>query len=77
MAVINWDRASIVDRVGMVSVTQTQPQTSPMEPQYLKGEPLVTAGIIAGQGQLQMVHHGGASNGVSWAGDGRCACRRT
>jgi hypothetical protein len=64
LAVINWDRASIVDRVGMVSVTQTQPQTSPMEPQYLKGEPLVTAGIIAGQGQLQMVHHGGASDVV-------------
>jgi hypothetical protein len=64
LAVINWDRASIVDRVGMVSVTQTQPQTSPMEAQYLNGEPLVTAGIIAGQGQLQMVHHGGASDVV-------------
>jgi hypothetical protein len=64
LAVVNWDRASIVDRVGMVSVTQTQPQTSPMEQQYLKGEPLVTAGVIAGQGQLQMIHHGGASDVV-------------
>jgi hypothetical protein len=64
LAVINWDRASIVDRVGMVAVTDEQPQTSPMEPQYLAGEPLTTAGIIAGQGRLEMLHHGGASDSV-------------
>lgn len=64
LAVVNWDRASIVDRVGMVWVTQEQPQTSPMEPQYLNGEPLTPAGIIAGQGQIEIVHHGGASDVV-------------
>lgn len=64
LAVVNWDRASIVDRVGMVSVTDEQPQTSPMEAQYLAGQPLTTAGIIAGQGTLTMLHHGGASDVV-------------
>jgi uncharacterized membrane protein len=64
LAVINWDRASIVDRVGMVSVTEVQPQTSPMESQYLNGEPLTTAAIIAGSGTLTMLHHGGASDVV-------------
>lgn len=64
LAVINWDRASIVDRVGMVSATDEQPQTSPMEAQYLSGEPLTTAGIIAGQGTVEILHHGGASDRV-------------
>ncbi|MCB0169584.1 MAG: hypothetical protein KDJ97_03445 [Anaerolineae bacterium] len=64
LAVINWDRASIVDRVGMVSATDEQPQTSPMEAQYLNGEPLTTAAIIAGQGTVEMLHHGGASDRV-------------
>jgi len=64
LAVINWDRASIVDRVGMVSVTEVQPQTSPMEQQYLNGEALTVAGIIAGQGTVEMMHHGGASDRV-------------
>jgi hypothetical protein len=48
----------------MVSVTEQQPQTSPMEAQYLNGEPLTTAGIIAGQGVVEMLHHGGASDTV-------------
>ncbi len=64
LAVVNWDRASIVDRVGMVSVTDEQPQTSPMEAQYLAGEPLTTAGIIAGQGAVEMLYHGGASDRI-------------
>ena len=64
VAVINWDRASIVDRVGMVSVTVEQPQTSPMEQQYLNGDPLTVAGIIAGQGTVETLHHGGASDQV-------------
>jgi hypothetical protein len=59
LAVINWDRASIADRVGMVAVTEEQPHTSPMEQQYLAGEPLTTAGIIAGRGTVEIVHHGG------------------
>ena len=64
LAVINWDRASIADRVGMVAVTREQPQTSPMEQQYLSGEPLTPAGIISGQGTVEVVHHGGASDEV-------------
>jgi hypothetical protein len=64
LAVINWDRASIVDRVGMVSVTEEQPQTSPMEQQYLNNEPLVTAGLIAGRGVVEMLRHGGVSDKV-------------
>ena len=69
LAVINWDRASIADRVGMVSVTDEQPQTSPMEQQYLNGEPLVTAGIITGEGMVEMLHHGGASDRVNVVAD--------
>ncbi len=64
LAVVNWDRASIADRVAMVAATAEQPHTSPMEQQYLTGQPLVTAGIIAGQGAVEMLHHGGASNTV-------------
>ncbi len=64
LAVVNWDRASIVDRVGMVSVTEEQPQTSPMEQQYLDGQPLHVAGIIAGRGTVETLHHGGASDKV-------------
>jgi hypothetical protein len=35
-----------------------------MEQQYLNGEPLTVAGIIAGQGAVQTVHHGGGSDRV-------------
>lgn len=64
LAVINWDRKSIADRVGMVAVTEEQPQTSPLEQQYVAGEPLMVAGIIDGQGELETLHHGGASDRV-------------
>ena len=61
LAVINWDRASIVDRVGMMAVTQEQPRTSPLETQYLNGEPLMVAGIVAGEGRVVTLHRGGSS----------------
>jgi hypothetical protein len=64
LAVINWDRASIVDRVGMVSVTEKQPQTSPLEALYLNEKPLTAASIIAGEGTLDVLHRGGASDEV-------------
>jgi hypothetical protein len=64
LAVVNWDRGSIVDRVGMVSFTQEQPQTSPLEQQYLNGEPLSAAVILAGQGRVETLHRGGASSRV-------------
>lgn len=67
LAVVNWDRASIVDRVGMVSVTQEQPQTSPLEPLYLNGEPLTAAAVITGQGTVETLHRGGASSRVKVA----------
>ncbi len=61
LAVVNWDRASIVDRVGMVAITQEQPQTSPMEQQYLQGQPLTAVGLIKGEGVVQTLRRGGAS----------------
>ena len=65
LAVVNWDRASIVDRVGMVSVTDEQPQSSPMEQEYLEhGQPNTVAGIIAGSGAVETLHHGGGSDEV-------------
>ncbi len=65
LAVVNWDRASIVDRVGMVSVTEEQPQTSPLEAEYLaQGYPTTVAGIVAGSGTVETLHHGGASDTV-------------
>lgn len=64
LAVINWDRGSIGDRVGMVAVTQQQPTTSPMEAQYVAHEPLQVAGIITGTGQITTLHHGGSSDRV-------------
>ena len=64
LAIVNWARGSVVDRVGMVAVTEEQPQTSPMVQQYLDGEPLNVAGIIAGQGTLETLHHGGGSDKV-------------
>lgn len=64
LAVINWDRASIGDRVGMMSVTEAQPQTSPLERLYLAGEPLTAGDIIAGRGTIETLHRGGASSRV-------------
>ncbi|MCL4295221.1 MAG: hypothetical protein KJ077_05815 [Anaerolineae bacterium] len=64
LAVVNWDRASIVDRVGMVSFTQEQPQTSPLEQRYLNGQPLEAAAILTGQGTIETLHRGGASSRV-------------
>jgi len=69
LAVINWDAGSITDRVGMVSVTDEQPTTSPMEAQYRAGEPLTVAGVIAGDATVETVHHGGASDTVEFSGD--------
>jgi hypothetical protein len=64
LAVVNWDRGSIIDRVGMVSFTQEQPQTSPLEQQYLNGQPLSAATILTGQGRVETLHRGGASSRV-------------
>jgi hypothetical protein len=70
LAVVNWDQGSIVDRVGMVSFTQEQPNTSPLEQQYLNGEPLSAATILRGQGRVETLHRGGASSQVKIAAAG-------
>jgi len=64
LAVVNWDKGSITDRVGMVSVTTQQPQTSPLEPLYLAQQPLLAATIITGQGTITTLHRAGASSQV-------------
>jgi hypothetical protein len=63
-AVVRWDRFSPADRVGMVAYTDEQPTTSPMETQYLAGEPLQVATILTGTGTVETRRHGGASNQV-------------
>jgi len=69
LAVINWDSGSVTDRVGMVSVTDEQPTTSPMEAQYRAGEPLTVAGVISGNATVETLRHGGASDTVQFSGD--------
>jgi hypothetical protein len=73
LAVIYWDRESITDRVGMMAVTEEQPQDSPMLPQYLAGEPLPVAGVITGSGTVETLHRGGASSRVRVRAEGPVA----
>jgi hypothetical protein len=63
-AVVRWDRFSPADRVGMVAYTDEQPTTSPMEAQYLAGEPLQVATILTGTGTVETRRHAGASDQV-------------
>ncbi len=63
-AITHWDRFSPADRVAMVVYTEKQPTTSPMEAQYLTGEPLQVAAIISGKGTAETLRHGGASDEV-------------
>jgi hypothetical protein len=69
-AVIRWDRFSPTDRVGMVTYTQQQPTTGPMESQYLEGTPLQVAGILNGTGTVETLRHGGASDELLVRADG-------
>jgi hypothetical protein len=63
-AVTRWDRFSPADRVAMVAYTDEQPTSSPMEEQYLSGQPLEVGTILSGTGTLKTLHHGGASDEV-------------
>ena len=63
-AVIRWDRFSTAARVAMMAHTQEQPTTSPMEAQYLAGEPLQVATIPDGTGTVDTLRHGGSSDEV-------------
>lgn len=63
-AVVRWDRFSPADRVAMVAYTEQQPTSSPMEAQYLASEPLQVAAIIQGEGEIETLRHGGASDEI-------------
>jgi hypothetical protein len=63
-AVTEWDRFLPAEHVAMVANTQQLPTTSPMEAQYLAGEPLQVAGIVRGAGTVTTLRHGGASDEV-------------
>lgn len=69
-AIVRWDRFSVQDRVGMVAYTDQQPTTSPMESQYLAGEPLQVAVILSGTGKVETLRRGGASDEVRVYADG-------
>jgi hypothetical protein len=69
-AVIRWDRFSPAERVGMVAATVEQPTTGPMEAQYLAGEPLQVATILAGTGRVETLRHGGASDEIQVQAEG-------
>ena len=69
-AVIRWDRFSPAERVGMVAATVEQPTTGPMEAQYLAGEPLKVATVLAGTGRVETLRHGGASDEIQVQADG-------
>jgi len=69
-AVIRWDRFSTADRVAMVTYTDEQPTSSPMELQYLAGEALDVAAILDGTGTIKTLRHGGASDEVLVNADG-------
>ena len=68
LAVINWDKFSPRDRVGVVVYTEEQPGTSPMEAQYRAGEPLQVATVLSGEAQVRTLRHGGASDEVQVSG---------
>jgi len=61
-AVVEWDRFSPADRVAMVIYTDEQPTTGPMEQQYLDNQSLTVAAVIAGEGSVETLRHGGASD---------------
>jgi hypothetical protein len=63
-AIARWDRFSVADRVAMMAYTEQQPTTSPMESQYLAGEPLQVAAILTGTGRVETLRRGGASDEV-------------
>lgn len=60
LGVLDFERAH-PDMVGMTAWSQFQPETSPLVEQYLAGGPLVKAHILEGEGEVEPVRHGGAS----------------
>ena len=64
VAIIDFETFHPPDRVGMTIWVEEQPQTSPLVPQYLAGEPLMKAHVLAQGGTVEMVRHGGASEEI-------------
>ncbi len=52
------------DMVGMTVWSRELPTSSPLVDQYLNAEPLLKAHILRGEGTVEMVRHGGASEEV-------------
>jgi len=63
-AVTRWDIFLPPERVAMVAYTDEQPMTGPMEAQYMAGEPLQVATILSGEGTVETLRHGGASDEI-------------
>jgi len=64
LAVVRWDQHSPADRVAMVSVTEQQPTSGPLEAYYETGAPLPAATVIEGEGTVETLRRGGASSEV-------------
>lgn len=65
VAVIDFELVYPPDRTGMMAWTQEQPMTTPLAPQYLAGEPLTKAHVIAGEASVEMIRHGGSSDEIT------------
>ncbi len=52
------------DMVGMTVWSREQPTSSPLVEQYLNDEPLLKAHVLRGEGTVEVVRHGGASEEV-------------
>jgi hypothetical protein len=64
VAVIDFELVYPPDRTGMMAWTQEQPMTTPLVPQYLAGEPLTKAHVLAGDASVEMLRHGGSSDEI-------------
>jgi hypothetical protein len=69
-AVTRWDIFLPPERVAMVAYTEEQPMTGPMEAQYMAGEPLQVATILSGDGTVETLRHGGASDEIRVRAEG-------
>jgi len=64
VAIIDFESYYPPDRVGMTVWVAEQPQDTPLVEQYLAGEPLVKARALADGATVEMLRHGGASEGI-------------
>ena len=61
------------DMIGITASTQEAPTDSPLVAQYLAGEPLQKAALVAGSGQVETLRVGGASVTARVQADGPAA----